>query len=228
MPEGAVALWPLKSDGSEGNWRASPEYLRRLLRDGLVRLGKYFPEAGRGTVWYLGKSAIRKIDKGEIEISGRDEQGAVVVRPVAGAAGRRTVAKTIWNRPSHHAGWHGSALVRSFSPGALLSFPESPLCSRGRTAHLCAGQARRRGARFFRRLRNDYTRCRSIKPPGRGASAVDRCDEQRGLAGRGKGAPKERGTAQATRSGRRSGSSTTLPGHESPLQSRAAPRRGSP
>ena len=125
VPEGAVALWPLKSDGSEGNWRASPEYLRRLLRDGLVRLGKYLPEAGRGAVWYLGKSAIRKIDKGEIEISERDEQGAVVVRPVAGAAGRRTVAKTIWNRPSHHAGWHGSALVRSFLPARSFPFPKA-------------------------------------------------------------------------------------------------------
>ena len=28
IPDGTTAIWPLKSDGSQGNWRASPEYLR--------------------------------------------------------------------------------------------------------------------------------------------------------------------------------------------------------
>lgn len=77
-------------------------------------------------MWYLGKSAIKKIGTGEIEIVERDNQGAVVVQPADGSIGvRRTIAKTVWNRPSHHAGWHGSALLRSMMPDRQFPFPKS-------------------------------------------------------------------------------------------------------
>ena len=126
VPDGAVAVWPLKSDGSEGNWRASPEYLRQLSTQGFVRLGEYRSDEGRGTIWYLGKSAIQKIHAGEILVTGRDSQGAVIVVPNPEfAKGRRTVAKTVWNRPSHHAGWHGTNLVGAMLPGKTFPCPKS-------------------------------------------------------------------------------------------------------
>lgn len=126
VPDGAVAVWPLKSDGSEGNWRASPEYLRQLSIKGFVRLGEYRSDEGRGTIWYLGKAAIQKIDTGEILVTGRDSQGSVIVVPNPEFAnGRRTVAKTVWNRPSHHAGWHGTNLVGAMLPGKTFPFPKS-------------------------------------------------------------------------------------------------------
>ncbi|MBD5804707.1 DNA methylase [Azoarcus sp. Aa7] len=126
VPDGATAVWPLKSDGSEGNWRASPEYLRQLARKGFVRVGEYRPDEGRGTIWYLGKSAIQKIETGEILISGRDAQGVVIVTPNPEVAhGRKTVAKTVWNRSSHHAGWHGTNLVGALLPGKTFPFPKS-------------------------------------------------------------------------------------------------------
>lgn len=124
-PADAVAVWPLKSDGSEGNWRASPDYLRKLLADGHARVGDVRPAEGRGTIWYLGKAALKKIETGEIEVVGRDSQGAVQVVPSEGALSRRTTAKTVWNRPSHHAGWHGSALVRGLLPGRSFPFPKA-------------------------------------------------------------------------------------------------------
>lgn len=126
VPDGSVAVWPLKSDGTEGNWRASPEYLRQLFRKGFVRLGEYRAEEGRGTIWYLGKAAIQKIEVGEILVTGRDSQGAVIVVPNPELAfGRKTVAKTVWNRPSHHAGWHGTNLVGAMLPGKTFPFPKS-------------------------------------------------------------------------------------------------------
>ena len=125
-PPGSIVVWPLKSDGSEGNWRASPDYLKKLQTSGHVKVGTYREEEGRGTIWYLGKSALKKIDTGEIEVVGTDEQGAVIVQPAKGATGdRRTVAKTVWNRPSHHAGWHGSALLRNLLPGRQFPFPKA-------------------------------------------------------------------------------------------------------
>ena len=126
VPPGTVAVWPLKNDGSEGNWRASPEYLRKLLSEGYARLGSYREEEGRGTVWYLGKSTIKKIQDGQVEVIGRDEQNAVVVGYSDEVANsRRTTAKTVWNRSAHHAGWHGSALVRALIPGRSFPFPKS-------------------------------------------------------------------------------------------------------
>ena len=126
QPKGTTAVWPLKSDGSEGNWRASPAYLRKLLDSSYVRVGEYREEEGRGTIWYLGKSAIAKIETGEILVAGQDEHGAIVVKPNLSAEKRRTTtAKTVWNRPAHHAGWHGSALVRSLLSGRAFPFPKS-------------------------------------------------------------------------------------------------------
>ncbi len=126
VPNGTTAVWPLKSDGTEGNWRASPEYLRQLSTKGFVRVGEYRANEGRGTIWYLGRAAINKIDTGEILVVGRDAQGAVVVTPNPESIhGRRTVAKTVWNRSLHHAGWHGTNLLGAILPGKTFPFPKS-------------------------------------------------------------------------------------------------------
>lgn len=126
VPAGTTAIWPLKSDGSEGNWRASPEYLTRLNEQGYVKLGDYRDEPGRGTIWYLGRSAISKIASGEIVVTGRTENGEAIVAPsTAEASQRTTTAKTVWNRAAHHAGWYGSALVRALLPGRNFPFPKS-------------------------------------------------------------------------------------------------------
>ncbi len=125
VPPDAKAVWPIKSDGSEGNWRTSPAYLRELCVGGFVRLGEIRADEGRGTIWYLGKSALNKIKTGEIDVIGRDDRGAVQIRHASGANSRRTTAKTVWNRPAHHAGWHGSALIRSMLPGRSFPFPKS-------------------------------------------------------------------------------------------------------
>lgn len=124
IPAGTAGIWPFKSDGSEGNWRASPDYLRQLVAAGHARAGDIQPDRGRGTIWYLGKAALHRIKTGEILITGRDNQDAVRVTP-ASVEDRRTTVKTVWNRPAHHAGWHGSALVRSLVPGRQFPFPKS-------------------------------------------------------------------------------------------------------
>ncbi len=127
VPKSTVAVWPLKSDNSEGNWRVQPASLRTLFKNGHAKIGEYRAELGKGALWYLGRAARKRIESGEIEVVGRDEAGAVIVRPiVTGAAGRRTtIPKTVWNRPTHHAGWHGSALVRAMIGGREFPFPKS-------------------------------------------------------------------------------------------------------
>lgn len=125
VPAGAIAVWPLKSNDSEGRWRASPDYIRNLINQGCVRMGALRAEEGRGTVWYLGKTALKKIETGEFRVTGQDESGAVLVEPASDVMRRTVVPKTVWNRASHHAGWHGSALVRALLPGRTFPFPKS-------------------------------------------------------------------------------------------------------
>ena len=121
----AVAIWPLKADGSEATWQTSPEYLRRLGELGYVRVGNFNPATGKCAMWYLGRGRQEQIDTGLIKVVGRDSQGAVVVEPSFKGSHRSLVAKSVWNRSAHHSGWHGSALVRTLLDGRSFPFPKS-------------------------------------------------------------------------------------------------------
>jgi adenine-specific DNA-methyltransferase len=127
IPSGTVPIWPIKSNGVEGRWKLKPSSLQKLFDDGFVKIGEYKESTGKGTVWYLGQAARKGIESGETLIVGRDARGAVIVEPASlGRSGRRVVSPaTVWNRSSHHAGWHGSALLSSFLPGRTFPFPKS-------------------------------------------------------------------------------------------------------
>ncbi len=121
--DGLLTVWPLKADGSEGNWRCSPDYLRELLELGYARVGSYNQANNRFSFHYLGKAQIKRIGTGEVRVVGRDVNGAVVLE--ADAAARRVTAKTVWNRLAHRAGEHGSTLVKKLVPGREFPFPKS-------------------------------------------------------------------------------------------------------
>lgn len=122
---GAVAVWPTKADGTHATWQTSPEYLRRLLAQGFVRVSKFNASTGKCAMWYLGKGRQEQIQAGAITITGRDEQGAVVIEPTSVGSHRSLTAKSVWNRSAHHSGWHGSALVRTLLGGRSFPFPKS-------------------------------------------------------------------------------------------------------
>lgn len=124
-PEGTVAVWPLKADGTQATWQASPDYLKSLLESGFIKVGRYEAETGRCAMWYLGKGRQKQIEGGAIVVVSRDDQGAVVVEPASDGSHRSLTAKTVWNRSAHHAGWHGSALIRGMLPGRAFPFPKS-------------------------------------------------------------------------------------------------------
>lgn len=124
VPDGTHAVWPIKKNGSEGRWRCKQETLLSLTADGHARAGATEPETGKGTIWYLGKLARKKIESGEFAVTGRDSQGAAIVKVVE--AGDKTFpAKTVWNRERHHAGWHGTNLLGEFLPNRAFPFPKS-------------------------------------------------------------------------------------------------------
>lgn len=105
-PEGAVALWPIRTDGSEGRWQVGPERLTALFAAGYARIGK--ARAGKlPAVMYLKSGEIERVEKG-------GDNSTTTVSP-----------RSMWNRPSHNAGSYGSTLLRAMIPERRFPFPKS-------------------------------------------------------------------------------------------------------
>ncbi len=125
VPNGLVAVWPLRSDGSEGRWRVSKEGVEALLKRGFVRVGRLNKERGQWAMNYLLRSDVKRLDAGEITVEGYTEAGAAILSERARTQVKGVVPKTVWNRDSHNAGNHGSALLRTLLPGRSFPFPKS-------------------------------------------------------------------------------------------------------
>jgi len=120
---GLVTVWPVRKNGVEANWRTSAEYLRKLLKVGHARVGAYDSKNDRWSLLYLGKAQIRRIESGEIIVTGKREDGSLELEP-ANPEVLRT-PKTVWNRPSHKAGEYGSALLKRLIGNRGFTFPKS-------------------------------------------------------------------------------------------------------
>ena len=125
--------WPLRTDGTLGNWRVSPPTLRVLLEKGYVKLGGFDEARGTWTILYLGQKAQNQIEAGMIEIVDRHEvTGEVTVRYTE--TQQRSI-KTVWHRATHDAGNYGSSLLRGIlGEGGKFSFPKSLYATRDAVA----------------------------------------------------------------------------------------------
>ena len=122
-PKGTTALWPTKPDGTEMLWGLTPDILRRNWRKGYVRVTNWKPLSGSGSVQYLQTGVIKRIDSGEITITGQAEDGSVQGHLVSGV--KKTSPKRVWNLPSHNAETGGTNMLSAFIPGRRFPFPKS-------------------------------------------------------------------------------------------------------
>ena len=116
--------WPIRTDRSQGRWRASPATLRDYLKKGYAKLGGYDAKRKTWTVLYLGRKAQRQIESGAIKISGRDEVTGAVILKYAGGDQRQI--KTVWHRGTHDSGNYGSTLLSTFlGETGVFAYPKS-------------------------------------------------------------------------------------------------------
>lgn len=121
---GRSVAYPIRGDGSFGNWRVSPPTLRKLLAQGYVKLGGYDESRKTWTVLYLGEKARAEIEAGKIKITNRNEATNAV--QVEYTEGQERQIKTVWHRPAHDSGNYGSSLLRSIlGEGVSFPFPKS-------------------------------------------------------------------------------------------------------
>ena len=116
------ACWPIRQDGSEGRWQLKVDSFRSMLRDGHVKIGSI--GADKVTFYYLMEGQRKKLESGELVISGTDEYGGIIV-DYARAESISGRPKTQWTATSHSATDHGTSILRKLIPGRAFPFPKS-------------------------------------------------------------------------------------------------------
>jgi adenine-specific DNA-methyltransferase len=61
-PEGTIAVWPIRQNGSEGRWRLKPQTVRKALEAGYLRIGALKGE--KTPIYCLAEGERRKIKNG--------------------------------------------------------------------------------------------------------------------------------------------------------------------
>lgn len=120
-PAGTVAVWPIRANGSEGNWSNSSVNLRIFIDKGYARLGRW--RAGDTAVTYLARGEQKKVDSGVFPIIGRKQDNSIVVdsseyTPVF-------IPGTQWRIASHNAEQGGTNLQKLMMPDRKFPFPKS-------------------------------------------------------------------------------------------------------
>lgn len=123
--EGLFTAWPIaRGTGAEKVWRMNPSNLRKLVVQGLAKVGAYDRKRNRYSILYLGKKQRERIERGEILIVGRDDNNIVELEESEEQQILKA-PKTIWNRQAHNAGEYGSRLVRAMLPQRVFPYPKS-------------------------------------------------------------------------------------------------------
>lgn len=122
-PPGTVAIFPIKEDGVEMRWGLQPSTLRTHLEKGWVKWGNWDSSKQQQISFsYLASGAISDLESGKIAVTGYDIHNSVQLEYVDAKEVR---PMSIWNRPSHAAGLHGSTLLAALLPNRHFPFPKS-------------------------------------------------------------------------------------------------------
>jgi len=121
-PDGALVVWPIRSDGSEGNWQIGPDAVRAASAKGYVRLGKQTKYGY--AVYYLKSGEQRKVESGYFKSFGRRQDGSLLLERGDGDE-LGAVPSTQWVATSHDSATYGSRLLGGMLPGRRFPFPKS-------------------------------------------------------------------------------------------------------
>ncbi|WP_223284764.1 DNA methyltransferase [Hymenobacter qilianensis] len=120
-PDGCVACWPIRKDGSFGTWQNGPARLKELIKSGYAKIG---PWRGKDTaLYYLNQGERSKVERGQFPLIGQNPDGSIITD--ISDQHIMFVPSDLWRIPSHDAGNGGSRLLTSIIPGRKFPFPKS-------------------------------------------------------------------------------------------------------
>lgn len=122
VPENLVAVWPMRTDGSEGRWQLKRETFISALEEGTAKLGSYNKKQDRWAINYLNAGIKDEIKSGAILVKGKDEKGALILKRVEN---KRVEPKSVWNQVSHNASEYGTTLLNGIIGSDRFSYPKS-------------------------------------------------------------------------------------------------------
>lgn len=116
-PVGTEALWPIKTNKTDGVWQAGPAHARFLFKNGYAKIGKFRKQIGRRSVTYLREGTINRLNTGDLIMS---DNGEIETIQKAANSGR-----TVWAFASHNATSHGTKLLSKMIPSRKFPYPKS-------------------------------------------------------------------------------------------------------
>lgn len=121
-PDGTIAVWPIRKNGTEGRWRLKPSTVREVFLSGGLRIGE--PKGETTPIYYLAEDERSKIENGTYEVLGRRDDGSVITSTLE-TTDRVTVPGSQWRIGSHDATQYGTRLLLNFLPDRRFPFPKS-------------------------------------------------------------------------------------------------------
>ncbi len=122
--DGYVAAWPIRTDGTYGNWGVGLDTIRSLINKGYVAMGRYDQARHTWGFTYLSQKYQKQIEQGILLVTEYDQLRNLVTVEYEGEAERQI--KTVWNRSLHDAGAYGADLLKAIlGEGRKFSFPKS-------------------------------------------------------------------------------------------------------
>lgn len=115
-----VIVWPIRSNGEEGNWQIGQDTLEKSYAKGYVRLGR-FTEKGMA-ITYLKSGEQAKVEDGKFPIIGYNEDGSVIVDESNYQAS--FIPGSQWWIASHDATQLGTKILTGII-GKRFDFPKS-------------------------------------------------------------------------------------------------------
>lgn len=117
-----IWLWPIRQDGVECNWNLSPSKMMACAKKGYIKIGARHENSL--FLSYLKQGNINKIENGEIEVVGYEEQSGTVIVDSSDYV-RNFVPGSQWNIASHDASYLGSQLINKIFISKRFDFPKS-------------------------------------------------------------------------------------------------------
>ena len=121
--DGCTAVFPVNEDGTEMEWGLTAEPLKKINKQGFVRIGKKridnpMPYA----ISYLSTADVKRVEKGILKIVGEREDGTKIV---VSESGKQTRMQTVWTSGLYDAGAYGKTIVNNIIPKHPFPYPKS-------------------------------------------------------------------------------------------------------
>ena len=121
---GLKAVWPIRTDNSEGRWQLGQETLRFYLEQGIAKLGAYNKKRDQWAIVFLKKKQKEQLRDGILIATGKAADGSLILEWNEKAEQDRE-PKTMWVRDWHDASTYGTNLIDKIIPKRNFPFPKS-------------------------------------------------------------------------------------------------------